>query len=136
MKNRDDGLITVRAAMEIMGIPTRHEFNKLILNKKLPCTMIGKHIWVAREDVDTMIANQGSGEAAAGSVEHITHEKPDTLLTPREVIEILRISRATFFTLLKKKKIAYSKVGERYRISREDLEQYLAENYVPREHGK
>jgi excisionase family DNA binding protein len=126
---RDDGLLSVREAMLLMDISTRHEFNKLIFNKALPCTMIGKHIRVAREDVDRYVGTV--------KVEEKEPQVPDSaggikLLTVREVMEILRISRATFFNLLKKGDLAYSKVGKRYRISQEDLEQYVAAHYTPR----
>jgi excisionase family DNA binding protein len=130
----DAALLSVREAMEKMGIRTRHEFNKLIENKKLPYSMKGTHIRVSPEDVERYLSTVKAMAPVSPPVTEAGVEEMDkdaALLTVNEVIEILGISRATFYTLLKERKLSYYKVGKRLRFSREDLKQYLAANYTP-----
>jgi putative molybdopterin biosynthesis protein len=55
-KNRDEELLTVREAMEKLGLHNRLHFNKLIETKKLPYSMKGTHIRLAQGDVERYLA--------------------------------------------------------------------------------
>lgn len=50
------------------------------------------------------------------------------VLTVKDVCEILRIGRKTAYDLLKSGKLAYRKIGRRYKIPKDGLIRYLEEN--------
>jgi excisionase family DNA binding protein len=47
------------------------------------------------------------------------------ILTTKEAMEYLRITRPTFFKLIKEGKLKASKVGHNYRIRKIDLDNFL-----------
>jgi excisionase family DNA binding protein len=121
-------MLTAREVMEKLGLRTRYEFNKLILNKKLPYAMKGTHVRVSPEAVERYLA-AAPPPPPDPDVEEL--KKEAALFTVNDMLEILGISRSTFYTLLKKGQLSYYKVGKRLRFSREDLNRYLAANYTP-----
>ena len=51
----------------------------------------------------------------------------EELLTPAEVAEILKISRAMAYTLIQRGKIPSKKINTLVRVRRSDLERYISE---------
>ena len=49
-----------------------------------------------------------------------------TLYTLKEVAEILKVSRQTIYNYLKAGRLRATKFGKEYRVTREDLEQFVA----------
>lgn len=49
-------------------------------------------------------------------------------MTVEEVARLLRVSRRTVYLLIRSKKLHTVKVGNRFRITNEDIEEYLNKN--------
>lgn len=52
-------------------------------------------------------------------------EKDDIILTPREAMAYLRISKDTLYKLVKRKDLPTHKVGARYRFRKSELDKLL-----------
>ena len=52
-------------------------------------------------------------------------KKNNQLLTTREAMEYLRISRVTIYNLMKRKELPIHRVGFHYRFLRDELDKYL-----------
>ena len=52
------------------------------------------------------------------------------VFTVREVSKILRVAPATIYAELKRGKLPHSRVGRKYLITRQNLEEYLSPNIV------
>jgi excisionase family DNA binding protein len=59
-------------------------------------------------------------------------DKPDPLLTPEDVAEILRVSPTFVRGLAQGRLIAHSRVGKRYRFTYEDVQEYVAATHLQR----
>ncbi len=55
----------------------------------------------------------------------MTGSSTTRLLTPKEVIEILQISQATFYRIIEKRLIPFYKIGRGLRFDYADIEKYL-----------
>ena len=51
-------------------------------------------------------------------------------LTPAEVADMLRVSTMTVYRLIKAGDIKAVRVGKSYRLTEEDVDQYLAEGFT------
>ena len=51
--------------------------------------------------------------------------RDDKLLTTREAMDYLRISRVTIYRLMKRKELPIHRVGFHYRFKQSELEKYL-----------
>jgi len=58
------------------------------------------------------------------------------LLTTREVLEILRITKPTLLRIIKNGKLRASKVGHNYRILEDDLNKYIRGETEPKAAAK
>lgn len=56
-------------------------------------------------------------------------EMDNTLLSAREVSEILKVTRNTVYEIIKRGELPSSKVGKQVRVQRKDVEEYLSRTY-------
>jgi len=54
----------------------------------------------------------------------------DELYTPREVAKMLRVTRTTIYEHIKNGQLKAIRIGNRYRISKAHLEEYIQQNAV------
>lgn len=54
----------------------------------------------------------------------------DELYTPLEVAQMLRVTRTTIYEHIKNGQLKAIRIGNRYRISKAQLEEYLQQNVV------
>ena len=52
------------------------------------------------------------------------------LYTPREVAKIVRVTRTTIYQHIKKGQLKAIRIGNQYRITKAQLEEYLQQNVV------
>ena len=50
------------------------------------------------------------------------------VMTPKQVAEFLRLDTETVYRLIRRKQLAAARIGRTYRISREDLDEFLIAN--------
>ena len=56
----------------------------------------------------------------------------DELYTPLEVAKMLRVTRTTIYEHIKKGQLKAIRIGNRYRITKAQLEEYIQQNAVTR----
>lgn len=54
----------------------------------------------------------------------------DNLISPKELAKYLKISQATIYRLIERRKITFLKIGGSLRFSKSDIEEYLRDSRV------
>ena len=54
----------------------------------------------------------------------------DKLYTPQEAAQMLRVTRSTIYQHIKKRQLKAIRIGNQYRITKAQLEEYIRQNVV------